>query len=119
VHDPGACARDAAAPAALQIRVTDARGDVVCDAIVTARAGSTAIVLPPTGVSCTYAGLGDAPGTYDVAIEHAGCVSVTLESIAVPRVACPRTPTTLTLEVSLACVVDAGGEIAPGDAGAG
>ena len=72
-HAPDIVACTAQALAGLVVRVTDATGQPVCDAAVTASEGQYSERL--TALSCTFAGAFERPGNYVVTATRAGFAS--------------------------------------------
>ncbi len=89
-------------PPSLQVRVTDGAGAPWCDATVTVRSGSSAIVLPAGAPpACVHVGAHLPPGSARVEVTRGTCVSdrdVFLESAG-----CPAYPRTVALVVPLDC----------------
>ena len=87
--DPGACTTLLAF--SLTITVTDAAtGARICDATVTATAGAFSEQLQkgPDGGNCTYFGVAERAGTYQVTVSKTGFVTATRSGLVVTKDAC-------------------------------
>ncbi len=86
----------------LNVTVQDrATGQRICDAQVTAAAGTYTETLDPRGPAenCTYAGAGERRGVYDVSASKSGYLSTTQSSIRVDADQCHVIPVRVTLEL--------------------
>lgn len=78
----GACTANIVEAIALTVR--DEAGAEVCDATVTVREGAFSTTLKPSGASlCSWSGLPEREGVYDVTIEKPGYLPTVLEGVVV------------------------------------